>query len=217
MLCGARADREMMCERDIFFLVKNLMVWLKTSCLSKSTLTSFHCPVKSTLNRFDIGVTSVHLVSLGFTWCHSVSLGVTRFHLVSLVVTWTRCYVTQFHSVSLGVTWFHFGVTRFHLVSLGFTLASLGFTWFHSVSPKPGSCGFSESSLPVGRSIFSPFREKKTTWSYLDTFYCQKTGFPGSCWGWGKLWNTVVYTLSRSPKFPKWLINPPTSIALKVP
>lgn len=26
MLCGARADREMMCERDIFFLVKNLMV-----------------------------------------------------------------------------------------------------------------------------------------------------------------------------------------------
>ena len=126
------------------------------------------------------GVSRVHLVSLGITWCHSVSLGlgvkslgVTRFHLVLL----------SFTSASLGFTWCH-------LVSPGVTFMSLGFTWCHSVSPKSGSRGFSGlfphdlGSLgcapPAGRSIFSPFREKRPLGITLIHFL-PKTGFPGSC------------------------------------
>ena len=136
-------------------------------------------------------VTRAHLVSLGITWCHSVSLGlgvtslgVTRCHLVSLGVT-------RFHLVSLGFTSASLGYTWCHLVSLGDTFVSLGFARCHLVSRKPGSRRFSGlfphdlcslgCTPPVGRSIFSPFREKKTAWRHLDTFFCQKTGFPGSC------------------------------------
>ncbi len=96
-----------------------------------------------------LGITWVHLVSLGF-WVHLVStgsLGVTWYHLVSLGLIVTLLSVTRFHLVSLGftfaslgVTWCHFWVPRFHLVSLG--VVSLGFTRCHLISRKPGSCGF---------------------------------------------------------------------------
>jgi hypothetical protein len=121
-------------------------------------------------------------VSLGVTrtWCY-----VTRCHSVSLGFTWC-------HSVSLGVTRFHFGLTRCHLVSLGVTFVSLGFTWCHSVSPKPGTRDSRVRSRMtwvhsgvLRRSdgvFFLPSEKKKTARHYLDTFFCQKTGFPGSCW-----------------------------------
>jgi len=135
-----------------------------------------------------LGFTCCHSVSLGVTRVHLVSLGITCYHLVSLGFTWTWCYDTWCHSVSLGVTWYHSVSLRPHSVSLGVTwyhfLVSLGLTWCHSVSPKPGSHGFLGSfphdlgslrcAPPVGRSIFSPFGEKKTVWCYLDTFFCQK-------------------------------------------
>ena len=116
--------------------------------------------MKSTLNGFDIGVTSVHWVSLGFTWCHSVSLGVTRFHLVSLGVTWTRCYVTRFHSVSLGVTWCH-------SVSLWRHSVSLGFTRFHRSQVVVDS----QSLLCLSDGVFFLRSEKKrplgVTWIHF--------------------------------------------------
>ena len=142
--------------------------------------------------RIALGVTWIHLVSLGFTWCHLVSLGlgvtslgVTRCHSVSLGVT-------RFHLVSLGFTSASLGFTWCHLVSLGVTFVSLGFTWCHSVSPKPGTRDSRVRSRMtwvhsgvLRRSdgvFFLPSEKKKTARHYLDTFFCQKTGFPGSCW-----------------------------------
>ena len=136
---------------------------------------------------FIFSVTRAHLVSLGITWCHSVSLGlgvtslgVTRCHLVSLGVT-------RFHLVSLGFTSASLGYTWCHLVSLGDTFVSLGFARCHLVSPKPGSRGFSGSfphdlcslgcTPPVGRSIFSPFREKKDSLASLGYIFLPKNRF----------------------------------------
>ena len=138
------------------------------------------------------------LVLLGLTWCHSVARGVTRFHsdlvlrhLVSLGVTWchlvshgfTWCHLVSLrpHSVSLGVTWCH-------LVTLSCHSVLLGVTWFRRnrvlVDSRVRSRMTCVRSGVLRRSdgvFFLPSEKKKTAWRHLDTFFCQKTGFPGSC------------------------------------